>query len=515
MLTISLFSLNFSCIVGDPAWQEVAKRYQEIIDRENKLLRSFPVYLDGQMSPLFTHASQAVTAPSTSMIDDANNKGQHPENVRRKKAPIRKSTAKQTCVSSDITDGNRLDNGVTENKEDKSLPKIVEVYSLNSSKIQGRQVESRKRKNAQCLSSFDHKETFGDATLDGISHTLPSRKKPCLKPDCVIDLTGDENDEESTTCSSDDKAVSGGKETINTLVNNQRESELSRKGTNEIEIKLDSAKGNRSKRKGGLVRKTNGKRNHIVLPQQRSIRTNPAASACGKGSTTTNNNDHDDEQTKNSTTTLNNNKDIHEKVMNYPNADHDTSGDNQGHSTNINEHMTITRKTLDGEKQKSDCDNYNSSLEMSYRKNKIMNLKTKLAKQEEELARLRKYKGCKSVTENCEQATLDKVNAENLKQKENSNTRTDAQISKINPETVDLEDICQHVIKSFDIFNARNIKKVAIGKRGFNDEQVCISDTSVTRQSNVSGSSYNVVNKQDEFLFHVGLRRNLSSHKEV
>lgn len=499
--------------MDDPAWQEVAKRYQEIIDRENKFLRSFPVYLDGQMSPLLTHTPQAVTAPSTLTLD-ANSKGQHPEKVRRKKAPIRKSTAKQTCVSSVVIDGNSLDNGVTANKEDKSLPKILKVYSLNSSKIQGGQVESRKRKNEQCLSSFVHKEAFGDATLDGNSHALPSRKKPCLKPDCVIDLTGGDDDEASTTCWLDDKAVKRGKETINTLVNNQRESELLRKGTNEIKIELDSAKCNRSKRKGDPVRKTNGKRNHIVLPQQRSIRTNPAASACGKGSTTPNKNDNDDKQTKNTTTTLNTNKDIQEQVRNYPNADDDANGDNQGRSTNINRPLTITRKTLDGENQKWDSVNYNSSLEMSYRKNKIMDLKTKLAKQEEELARLRKYKGCKTVREDCEQATLNEVNAG--KQKENSNTKIDAQISEINHEAVDLEDICQHVIKSFDIFNARNIKNATIEKMGVNNEQVCISGgTSITHQSNASGSSYNIVNKQDEFLFQVGLRRNLSSHKEV
>lgn len=180
----------------NPLWQEVAKRYQEIIEREYKLLKTFPVYHEGQVTPLTNPVSVAGNSPSTPKIG-ISNKEQHHEKVGEKGLPPCKTTEEQSNARDAIVIEDHIDSTVAEEVEHESLPKIVEVYSLNNPKIQGEETVNRKRKKKQDVSSHINEDTSRDVTRTGDSPTSAlSWKKPYVVTDNFIDLTAEEEEEE-------------------------------------------------------------------------------------------------------------------------------------------------------------------------------------------------------------------------------------------------------------------------------------------------------------------------------
>ena len=489
--------MTFRNSEDDPVWQEVAKRYQEILEREDKLLRTYPSP-HGQMIPL-----AKLTPPSVKALPtpggDTNNKEQRCEEVgKKRREPSRWLTKNQTYVKCIVIEEERLDNGVTADMSHKSLPKILEVYSLNSSKIQGEETKTRKRKNAQDLSSSINEESSKDATQDATdaAHTLRTWKKPCVVLDNFIDLTSDD-DEESITCSSDNKVVG---QTRNVNVSKcESEGERSKEGASDKRIDPQSRKCDRNKRERGFVQEGNqGKRSCPTQQRDQNDSKNPIDEGCDKSEIITiknNNNKYNDANNNynNSNTHKNKNSCENESLRDEDNG-------NRGKTM---------KKTLNEEKRNWKCGNLssgnNNALDMSYRDNKITDLKARLAKQEEELAKLRTFKEWKPVMDERQQATLNHSTVEKPEQKENTKIELDNLKKETTVGTVNLEDICQHVIKSFGIFNARKRKDITVGKEGVSDFQV--------RENNACDVSNGIVGKQEEFLFQVGLRRKFPNHK--
>ena len=479
----------------DPVWQEVAKRYQEILEREDKLLRTYPASL-GQMTPVAKHTPPSVKALSTPG-GDTNNKGQRCEEVGRTwRAPSRKSAKKQTYAECIVVEE---DNGVTEGMSHKSLPKILEVYSLNSLKLQGEETKNRKRKNTQDSSSSINGDISKDVAQDDNLHTFRSWKKPCVVLNNFIDLTSDD-DEETITCNSDSKAVDSSKQTGNVNAREcESEREQSKEGANVRGIEAQTRNCDRNKSEGGFVQEGNqGKRSCPAQQREQNDSKNPIDEGCDKSEIINNKNKD-----------ANNNYNNGNKQKNQ-NGYLNVGGENETlqEEDNGNRGKTM-KKTLNEEKSNWKCGSLssgkNNALDMSYRENKITDLKARVAKQEEELAKLRTVKQSKPVTYEDPQATLNHSTAQKSEQKENIKIELDNQKRETTVGMVNLEDICQHVIKSFDIFNARKRKDITVEKEEFNDFQVLDNNAFDVNNGSVS--------KQDEFLFQVGLRRKFSNHK--
>lgn len=418
----------------------------------------------------------SVNVPSTPK-GDTNNKRQHRRSVGEKSSPTCKFAGKQTDRRVVITE-EHIDSSVAEETEHISFPKIVEVYSLNSLKMQGGETENRKRKNVQDVSSCQiNDEKPRDVTEE--SHAPLNWKKPYVVSDNFIDLTVD--DEEDNKAVSSDKISS----TVNMNGNCQSELEHPKEDTSNKGMKRQSTKCSKRKVKGRKGKRRQPTKQYQGNAIEKPIE--PGEPGCDKSDSNTN--------------IINNNK--NKETL-------------QDHNNN-NRNNTMKR-TSDEERQSWMCDNLNNGksnfLDMSYRKNKITDLKARLAKQEEELAKLRTVKECKAVTDMNPHAPVDHSGMENSERNENSRNGIDNQRIEASPGMVNLEDICQHVMKSFDIFNSRTRKDKAVGKEGLNGVLVFNNDTSFTNQANVGGyrlpSSANV---QDEFLFQLGLRRKSSSQR--
>ena len=402
---------------------------------------------------------------------------------------------------------------VTENIEDNSLPKIVEVYSLNSPKLPNEvtavqktngQGSGRKRENQSVLSCNNEgtskmnnhmpiAETSKNVEIqDSSLCTSSSRIKPYLVSDNFIDLTiGDE--EETKSCSVNDETACGDESCSKKSVNADNQSEFDQ--TKEDNDNGKENKSNRRKRKGVFGNRRKGKSRCQAQSQQSTTSNSPkmswVSSSCNsnnfiKGGTdkTTCVDDHE-----------NNYHDKCEQSLNDQN--------NNDWRKEEKAHKNTSCSSVNG--------GVNISLDMTYRENKITTLKARLAKQEEELSKLRTQNEGKLSKDKSLEAPLQDVGE---KQKESDHRNSIIQCHDIQEEAdtgeVNLDDICQHVIKSFDLFNARQCKGQAKRKEGFhtlNERNACILKQANGRKSDVNDLHYLQQGSQDEFLFQVGLRR--------
>ncbi|KAL9972810.1 hypothetical protein ACROYT_G019188 [Oculina patagonica] len=189
----------------DPLWQEVAKRYQQIIEKECKLLGQFPVYCDGQMIPQTTPVTKTKNTASRLKADTANK--------------YRHYARKGTETGNISINGYAFTSIVTENTEDDNLPKIVEVYSLNSQNLSNdvranhktNGQESDRNRNNQRVFSYGKEgtskmnghvstaKTSKNVVIQDSNPCTSSRTKPYLVSDNFVDLTI--SDEEETKAS--------------------------------------------------------------------------------------------------------------------------------------------------------------------------------------------------------------------------------------------------------------------------------------------------------------------------
>lgn len=137
-------------------------------------------------------------------------------------------------------------------------------------------------------------------------------------------------------------------------------------------------------------------------------------------------------------------------------------------------------------------DNESNSPRMKNRERKIMDLKVRLAQQNDKLARLKALGDFSTVLGNNQEERCHSAR-DKLQQKENH-------AGELAIKPVNLEDICQHVLKSFDIINSRklNIKE-------------SLPETVPSSANNVSdGCPLKGMTEQDEFLFQLGLGRKIA-----
>lgn len=121
-----------------------------------------------------------------------------------------------------------------------------------------------------------------------------------------------------------------------------------------------------------------------------------------------------------------------------------------------------------------------------------MDLKVRLAQQNDKLARLKALGDFSTVLGNNQEERCHSAR-DKLQQKENH-------AGELAIKPVNLEDICQHVLKSFDIINSRklNIKE-------------SLPETVPSSANNVSdGCPLKGMTEQDEFLFQLGLGRKIA-----
>lgn len=365
--------------------------------------------------------------------------------------------------------------------EDTTFPKIVEVYSLNFP-IQAEETVNRKRKCQQGLISGIEEKTWRDNTTDrNPPKSGFSFKKS--RADIFIDLTVDE-EEETRVCSSEDTNMNGDYQP-------EREVVKPKEDTTDKEIECEVIKSNTSKRKRVFPgRRKKIKSNKPTMQKKRET-----------DEMTTNRNDCNDEDSQ------------PEAYNGFDLEIKNSSGDGHGVDQNNNE---VTRKNAEELDKNLMCSNENNSdrsvLGTSYRKHKITDLKAKLAQQEEELAKLKALKGYDIAVEKIPQTLLNHdETVANSKQTENFtiepvDQKREEHIPK--PGTVNLDDICQHVIKSFNIFNARVCEDNRIEKEGVSGYQITTKKNGNSLQGTANGYiGHGRGNEQDKFLFQVGLRR--------
>lgn len=523
ILLIFVFCHRFSS--DDPLWQEVAKRYQQILEKECKLLGQFPVYYDGQMIPSKTPVARTVKAAS-SRIEGTTEKDRPYARGQGQGASKCKSKEKgtETC---NIPRKDHADISiVTENMKDDNLPKIVEVYSLNSQMELSNVVNANQKKNGQksgqkrnnqgvfscnneemskmngdmCTPRTSKNAVIQDSNLS----TLSPEVKPHLVSDNFIDLTiGDE--EEAESCSVHDGATSSescSKENLN--ADNQREFGQSKDETGD---NGREKKSNQRKRKGVFGRKKKGKTRRLAQNQQsiatESSNTSSFRSGCNSNSII------EDDTDKNPC--VNDHEIIyHEKCKQSLNDQNNNDWRKE------EEPGKITKEDINVTKEYWSRSSANSgvhiSLDMTYRENKITTLKARLAKQEEELAKLKTQKESKLTNGRNLEVPLQDVRQKGKESHANNlSIRGHDTQEEADPAEVNLDVICRHVIKSFDIFNARQKDKKR-GKDGFHtlhEKNTCVTEKANGRKSDLNYLHYQPQGRQEEFLFQVGLRRSL------
>lgn len=441
-------SKSSKCALDSPAWEEVTKRYQDIIERENKLLRSFPLYLGGQMPSLAACAPQAKKALSIPRGDENKEELSLP--------PSMKGTHVCGVAREDICDV------VSETVKDKCLPKILEVFSLNSSKPNNAVIESRKRKNPQGLTHDYINEIPSTDVAEDVK--LTTSKRSCAVPCDFIDLTMDDDDEASYSFS--ETSVSTAAQAVCVNGNMHSEQGQSRKSAQDKGLESRSSKCKVPK-------------SQLVNEQKRNFTSTNTElkELCNAKST------FDAGRTKS------------EVVID---KDYECLGENNKCDKKVDDTNRCPDSTGDCKNvsyQYRGVDNGSKPLRLKNRESKITDLKALLARQEEELARLKTVAKYKAVTgDNKKKASRDTELKDNLKIEFN-NDKVETTIAPVN-----LEDICQHVLKSFDIFNARQRKGKEIS-----------GDTDPSDVKKIIGSSlHGHVSEQDNFLSQLGLRRKIS-----
>ena len=522
---IFVFCYRFSS--DDPLWQEVAKRYQQILEKECKLLGQFPVYYDGQMIPSKTPVARTVKAAS-SRIEGTTEKDRPYARGQGQGASKCKSKGKgtETC---NISIKDHADTSiVTENMEDDNLPKIVEVYSLNYQMKLSNEVTANQKTNGQESGQKRNNQGVFSCNIEGTSKmngdmstaqtsknaviqdsnpsTLNSEVKPYVVSDNFIDLTiGDE--EETESCSVHDGAMSSdescSKENLN--ADNQKEFGQSKEDRGDYGREK---KSNRRKRKGVFGRKKKGKTRRLAQTQQRIANESPNKGLVRSGCS--NNTIIEGDTDKNPC--VNDHEINHREKCKQNLNDH-----NNNDWRKEEEPDNITKENVNETKEYWSCNSVNGgvhiSLDMTYRETKITTLKARLAKQEEELAKLRTKKEGKVANDrNLEVPLQDVRQKQKESQANNLSIRGHDTQEEADPTEVNLDDICRHVIKSFDIFNARHKDKKR-GKDGFHtlhEQNTCVTKKANCRKSDFNFMHYQPQGSQEEFLFQVGLRRSLT-----
>ena len=441
-------------------WEEVAKRYQQIVEKEYKLLNTCSPYCDGQTIPQNGNVSLKA---NTSSLRDTNLKDLLcKERIKRPTAKKCKPAIEQMDLSEIVIKERSCTSNMKE-MENTTFPKIVEVYSLKSP-IQAEETVNRKRKFQQGLISGIEEKTWRDNTTDRNPTTSGfSSKKSCA--DIFIDLTVGE-EEETRVCSSEDtRNMNGNYQPERELVRPPKEAD-----TTDKEKEREVIKSKTSKRK------------RVFPGRRKKIKSNKPTM-------------QNKRETDEMTTNKNNCNDEDSQLEAYNRFDLEitkSSGDGHGVDQNNNE---VTRKNAEEFDKNLMCSNENDSdrsvLGMSYREHKITDLKAKLVQQEEELAKLKALKRY-DIAVQMKKFTMEPVN----EKREEHNPK---------PRTVNLDDICQHVIKSFNIFNARVCEDNRIEKEGVNGHQIATKKNAEGPANGYIGHGRG--NKQDKFLCQVGLRR--------
>lgn len=464
----------------NPLWEDVAKRYQQIVEKEYKLLNTCSPYCDGQTIPQNGHVSLKA---NTSNLRDTNLKDLLcKERIKRPTAKKCKPAIEQMDLSKIVIKERSCTSNMKE-MENPTFPKIVEVYSLKSP-IQAEETVNRKRKFQQGLISGIEEKTWRDNTTDRNPPTSGfSSKKSCA--DIFIDLTVDE-EEETRVCSPEDtRNMNGNYQPERELVRPPKEAD-----TTDKEKEREVIKSKTSKRK------------RVFPGRRKKIKSNKPTMQKKR-------------ETDEMTTNKNNCNDEDSQLEAYNRFDLEikkSSGDGHGVDQNNNE---VTRKNAEEFDKNLMCSNQNdsdrSALGMSYREHKITDLKAKLVQQEEELAKLKALKRYDIAVEKIPQTLLNHdETVANSKQTENFTMKpVNEKREEHNPKsrTVNLDDICQHVIKSFNIFNARVCEDNRIEKEGINGHQIATKKNAEGPANGYIGHGRG--NKQDKFLFQVGLRRKL------
>lgn len=506
----------------------MVKRYQKIIENDRKLLGQFPLYYDCEMIPLTTPVTRRVNAPSILKGDTVNNDRIYVRCQEKGASP-----SKITETGSISIDEYTCTSIVTEKINDDNLPKIMEVYSLNPMKLQDEvtakkttnditvcqesMLKRRDKDGFSCKSEQIAKMNDISPKQDSKNVVVPrSQTEPQRTSDNFIDLTVDD-EEETNSCSVHDGAISNDKICSEENVNVDNHSELGQLMEDQCDkgIESESKRLNQRKRKGGFGYKRKGKRRRPAQNQQRNTNKCPNA---GWGKSVYNSDNVvegcDSDPCKN----------VNGYVEDYLNDECEQSLNDQNNNNDWKKEETSTGENTNEREQNWSCssgnDGFNSSLDMSYRENKITTLKARLAKQEEELAKLRTQKITEQAKDRNLEAQCTKPSADvevELKQMElNDNLNIQCHViqeEEADPGKLNLDDICQHVIKSFHIFNARQCKDKTRRKEECHGLKVyekdnCFIKKTIGRNSDVGHRHQGA---QDEFLFQVGLRRSFSN----
>lgn len=397
---------------------------------------------------------------------------------------------------------------LTERPEDLHLPKIVEVFSWNSRTSNAQ--EPGLKSNTQGGLFYEDKTTFirkSDMSAkepsksllqDANTCTYNSQMKPYLVSGNFIDLTIDE-EEETTSCNDNNIARPGDDGLCGRDVNagDQSEFDQSREDTGDKGRRRKQS--NQSKRKGvfGNIKKCKSRcpaknqkqdaNKHLNTGDQnktqcRALNDQQEYSYHGNG-----------EQRLNG---LNNNSNWRKEELRNNSAENEHERKEHWNGSRINVGVHI-------------------SSGMTYRESKITTLKARLVKQEEELARLITQKKSKitqirGVEAPYQDAAQEKIESEANDLSNNFHVKQEAE--KDDPVEVNLDDICQHVIKSFDIFNARQSEGKKEGFHTLNEEDTCIIKQANGRKSDFNDVAHLPQGRQEEFLFQIGLRRRTPSN---
>ena len=392
-----------------------------------------------------------------------------------------KQTETRTETGNDTTDVNNCNSRVLKKTMDnKILPQIVDVYSLNSVKtnmkttgIVGFQ-EFSLNEGDRYKFPLNHGETAKRVIQDR-NLCSPSSVKKSPQPDKIIDLTIDEEGEEQISV---DKESNDMNENISKSIldDPSKHDELKEKIDTADNEEDNAAKTERSQNK----HKDRGrKRKRRCQTTYRESLSKYGAEGCDSERTLCNSCNNSKVDNRNQDGSV-------QKLWDKSN----NSSSSKDEMSQITEDRNQTLSSI------GVVNDASSVLDSTYRANKITTLKARLAKQEEELARLRTQKERLHVQSN--HKTLD-TRGKWFSSLADSCAKTDME-QKQNFKTVSVDDICQHVLKSFDIFNARrfrNRKKEKAAPQSPNN-------TCVVKQD---GNDICFQTEQDEFLSRVGLKR--------
>ena len=455
------------------------------------------MYYDGQMIPVTTPVKVTVNTPLRFKTGD-NQKG----------VSTCKSSVKCTETDSISTNEHGSISILTEKTEDNNLPKILKVYSLNSQKSNTQEhglVSSTQGgpsiKNEETVvrkSDMSTKQPSKSLLQDANTCTHSSQIKPNLVSDNFIDLTIDE-EEERRSCNEDDIARPGDEGRCGRDVNADDQSEFDRPREDTGDRGRQRKRSNQGKRKGVFGSRRKVKRTCSAYNQNQK-NTNKSLNA---GCDNLIEGDHDKTQCRA----------LNDQQYNYQsNGEQKLSDLYNGNDCRKKENSIEERKEhWNGHRINGGL---HISSDMTYRESKITNLKARLAKQEEELARLRTQKGSKVRSLEAEDQDAGQEEIESEANDWSTEVHERQELTKDDPVEVNLDEICQHVIKSFDIFNARQLESKARKKEGFHtlyEENTGIKKQANERKSDFNDVTYLPQRRQDEFLSQIGLRRRPSN----